>query len=428
MGEPRFTSYQIRVLVCLALVNLVNYVDRQVIYPLFPLIARDFSLNYTQLGSLAGAFSLVHALGSLPLGWLADRVSRKKVVSYAVLFWSGATFLSGIAGSFRSLVTARALVGVGEAAYTPAGTAIITASFPRPLRARVQGIFDTGMFIGGAAGIALGGIIAAHWGWRSAFFVVGIPGLLLALSLFRLPEVQSVKREKAVPVRELLRIPAYGMVLISGWFITFASHSYIIWGPTFVQQYKGFSVEETGIILGGLLVAAGVLGVTAGAALADRLAGKFVWGRPLTVSIGFLISCPLLVCAFQAPNRSVLLISFFAGVFFMAWYHGPVTATIHDLTPARAHSTATAIYYFWVNLCAALPAAWLIGKIADVYNLQTGMYVAVTSQAIGGICFLGVIYLIRRYGLHPAERSDISELSPAPGFPIQPAPSADESG
>lgn len=410
MGEPRFTTYQIRILVCLALVNLVNYVDRQVIYPLFPLVARDFSLTYTELGSLAGAFSLVHALGSLPLGWLADRVSRKKVVSYSVFFWSGATFLSGIAGSFRSLVAARALVGVGEAAYTPAGTAMITASFPRSLRARVQGIFDTGMFLGGAGGIALGGIIAAHWGWRSAFFVVGIPGLLLALCLFRLPEVKAVKQERAVPVRDLFRIPAYLMVLISGWFITFASNSYIIWGPTFVQQYKGFNVEETGIILGSLLVASGVLGVAAGAALADRLAGKFVWGRPLTVAMGFLVSCPLLVCAFRAPNRPFLLISFFAGVFFMAWYHGPVTATIHDLTPSRAHSTAMAIYYFWVNLFATLPAAWLTGKVADVYDLQTGMYVAVSSQALGGVCFLGVVYLIHRHGLSaPAESSGPDE-------------------
>ena len=426
MAEPRFTSYQIRVLACLALVNLVNYVDRQVIYPLFPLIARDFNLTYTQLGSLAGAFSLVHALGSLPLGWLSDRVSRKKVVSYSVLFWSGATFLSGIAGSFRALVAARALVGLGEAAYTPAGTAIITASFPRRLRARVQGVFDTGMFLGGAGGIALGGIIAARWGWRSAFFVVGVPGLLLALSLFRLPDVAPVKRAQAVPVLDLLRIPAYGMVLISGWFVTFASHSYIIWGPTFIQRSKGFSVEETGIYLGSLVIAAGVLGVTTGAALADRLAKTYVWGRPLTVSIGMLISCPLLVCSFRAPNRTVFLVSFFAGVFFMTWYHGPVTATIHDLTPSAAHSTAMAIYYFWVNLCATLPAAWVIGIIADAYSLQTGLYVAVCSQAIGGVCFLGVSHLIHRYGLHPTAHHSESETSPAPEFPLQPAPSADE--
>ena len=110
----------------------------------------------------------------------------------------------------------------------------------------------------------------------------------------------------------------------------------------------------------------------------------------------------------------------------MTWYHGPVTATIHDLTPAAGHSTATAIYYFWVNLCAALPAAWLIGIIADAFSLQTGMYVAVSAQAVGGICFLGVSHLIHRYGFHPATHHSESEMSPPPEFPLHPAPSADE--
>ncbi len=428
MAEPRFTSYQKRVLVCLALVNFVNYVDRQVLYPLFPLIARDFNLNHTQLAWLAASFGLVHALGSLPLGWLADRVSRKKVVSYAVFFWSAATFLTGLAGSFRSLVAARALVGVGEAAYTPAATAIITASFTRKIRARVQGVFDTGMFLGGAAGIALGGIIAEHWGWRAAFFVVGVPGLLLALSILRLPDVAPSSHERLVPIRELLRIPAFLMVLVSGWFATFAAHAYIIWGPMFVQQYKGFSVQEAGIVLGGILVAAGVLGVTAGAWLADHLSSRYPWGRVLTVSVGFMISSPLLVWAIRTPSRAILLMAFFTGVFFMTWYHGPVTAIIHDLTPARAHSTAMAIYYFWVNLCATIPAAWVIGKIADRYDLMTGMYFAVAAQALGGISFLGVIYLIHRHGLHPAEHPADSQTVASPGFPLQPVPSTDEPG
>jgi hypothetical protein len=139
-----------------------------------------------------------------------------------------------------------------------------------------------------------------------------------------------------------------------------------------------------------------------------------------------LISCPLLVCAFRAPNRTVLLVAFFAGVFFMTWYHGPVTATIHDLTPSSAHSTAMAIYYFWVNLCATLPAAWVIGIIADAYSLRTGLYVAVCAQAIGGVCFLGVCHLIHRHGLHPAAHQTESDTSPVSESPLQPAPSADE--
>src|SRR5580704_694065 len=139
-----FTGKQWIVLSILMLVNFVNYVDRQIIFSLFPFIRRDFNLNYAELGSLATAFTVVLSLTSLPLGMLADRVSRRLVISFGVLFWSAATFFSGLAGSFQSLLVARGLVGVGEAAYTPAGTAVISANFPKEVRARVQGSFDLG--------------------------------------------------------------------------------------------------------------------------------------------------------------------------------------------------------------------------------------------------------------------------------------------
>ena len=164
-----FSGKQWRILLILMLVNFVNYVDRQIVFALFPSIRREFGLSYVQLGYLATAFTVVLSVASFPLGMLADRISRRAVISAGVLFWSGATFFSGLAGSFRALLIARGLVGIGEAAYTPAGAAVISAAFPREIRPRVQGAFDAGMFVGGATGIALGGIIAATFGWRYAF-------------------------------------------------------------------------------------------------------------------------------------------------------------------------------------------------------------------------------------------------------------------
>src|ERR1700691_869735 len=182
-----FTAKQWRVLLILMLVNFVNYVDRQIVFALFPSIRRDFGLSFVQLSYLATAFTVVLSLASFPLGMLADRISRRAVISAGILFWSGATFFTGLANSFRSLLIARGMVGVGEAAYTPAGAAVITASFSKGVRARVQGAFDIGMFIGGATGISLGGYIAAKFGWRYAFFLVGIPGFILGLAALRLP-------------------------------------------------------------------------------------------------------------------------------------------------------------------------------------------------------------------------------------------------
>ncbi len=400
MTPRQFSSYQIRVLLVLALVNFVNYVDRQIVFPLFPLLREHFTLDYRQLALLASAFSIVHALGALPLGMLADRVSRRKVIGYSLFFWSGATFASGLAATYRALLATRALVGIGEAAYTPASQAMITATFPQHVRARVQGIFDTGMFIGGAVGLGLGAVIGERYGWSRAFFIVGVPGLILGLSILGLREAPPVERREYVPVRELLRVPAYVMLLIGGWFITFAGHAYIIWGPDFVYRYKGFGLERAGLSLGAITIVSGTLGVLAGAWLSDRLAQRFPWGRISIVPLGFLISSPLIFTALRGASHSVVLAFFAAGVFFMTWYHGPVTATVHDLIPARAHATAMGLYFFFVNLLAVALAPLIVGEFAQRYGLPFGMHVALAAQFMGGLCFVVVLLLIRRDGLH----------------------------
>jgi predicted MFS family arabinose efflux permease len=239
MSLSEFSRAQWRVLLILMLVNFVNYVDRQIIFSLFPAIRREFGLSFEQLGYLATAFTVVLSIGSFPLGMLADRVSKRAVVSAAVLFWSGATFFSGLASSFRSLLAARGLVGVGEAAYNPAGAAIISASSPGEMRARVQGAFDIGMFVGGAMGVALGGVMVQSFGWRPAFFLVGIPGVVLGLSALRLPRAPGVSSGECMPMRALLRVPAFLALLVSGWFCSFAGYAYVAWGPEFGTKQTG---------------------------------------------------------------------------------------------------------------------------------------------------------------------------------------------
>jgi predicted MFS family arabinose efflux permease len=395
-GLGGFTPDQKRVLLVLTLINFVNWIDRQIVYPLFPLIKDEFRVTYAQLGWLVAAFSIVHAMGSLGLGRLADLTSRKKVISYGIAFWSAATFMSGVAGSFRSLLACRASVGVGEAAYAPAGNAMISAAFPKAVRARVQGIFDLGMFTGGALGLALGAILAQSVGWRPAFFIVGIPGVLLALSVRGLPEQRLESGAEKVPMRELARVPAYLLVLVSGWFIAFAGYTYVIWGAEFVYRYKGFSLRQAGTLLGSIMVVAGILGVMTGACVADRLAKRFAWGRALTPAIGFLVSAPFILGALHTGSKLAVLCLFFAGTFFMTWYHGPVTAVIHDLTPPRAHASAIGTYYFFVNFFATTAASVLVGKVADSYGLLAGMHCAVIAQVAGGMGFFAVIHAIRR--------------------------------
>ena len=312
MTTSSFTSEQKRTLKILTLINFLNYIDRDIIFGLVPIIQARFAVSYSQAGLLNTVFSIVHSVCTLPLGWVADRFSRRKVISYGVLFWSLATFLSGLAPVFRSLLLARGLVGVGEAAYAPAATAIITGSFPRRVRARVQGVFDLGMFVGGAIGIALGPVLMGWVGWGPAFFVVGIPGFLLALSILRIEEPRVESPEKRVPIRHILRVPAFVWILMGGLFINFAVYSYVFWGTTFVHTYKGFGVREASIVLGVTVTFAGILGVLTGAtagrpARPSRSLGACPGRRP-----GFsgVHAAPFLVipCGKQNPLRDPFLL------------------------------------------------------------------------------------------------------------------------
>lgn len=391
-----FTPQQKRILVILTLLNFLNYVDRQIAYALVPLIRVEFVLSHFQVALLGTAFSVVHSLAALPLGMLADRVSRKKVILYGVFFWSLATFLSGLASSFRSLLQIRALVGLGEAAYAPAATAIITGTFARRLRARVQGLFETGMFIGGSVGLGLGGVLAQWWGWRAAFFVVALPGLLAAFWTLRLPEPPARDPTPPLSLGSLLRNPAYWMMVAGGWFIAFAAYSYIFWGTEFVHRYKDFSLAEAGVLLGGSLTVAGVLGILAGGALADRLTRRFPWGHVSVVAAGVLLGTPLLFWAIRTPSKILFVALFFAGCFFMSWYHGPLTAAFHDLTPPSTHASALGFYYFFVNLFAVTVAPPILGAIADRYDLLTALHLPLAAQLMAAACFLGVACLMRR--------------------------------
>jgi predicted MFS family arabinose efflux permease len=402
MHVPDFTGKQWRVLIILMLVNFVNYVDRQVIFSLFPVIRHDFALRYEQLGYLATVFTVVLSLSTFPLGMLADRFSRRSVISSGVLFWSGATFFSGLSGSFRTLLAARALVGVGEAAYTPAGAALLSASFSKDVRARIQGSCDIGMFLGGATGIALGGMMAQSFGWRTAFFFVGIPGLLLGLTAMRLPEAPRDRSEKQLHLKDLMRVPAYLAVLAAGWFACFAGYSYVAWGPDLIQEQKGFTAREAGLALGLTVVLGGALGIAVGAYLSDRIAYWRPWGRALIIPIGFVLGAPAIFMALHTSGKIPFLLFFGLGAFFMSWYHGPLTATIHDLIPPGGHATALGFYYLFVNLFAMALAPLVIGRAADRYGLINALHIPIASQLVAGACFGIVVLLIRRHGLqHP---------------------------
>lgn len=391
-----------RTLAILALINFVNFADRTVILPLFPLLRAQFSASDAQLGSLQLWLQVVLAVATIPFGLLADRLSRNRIIAAGVIFWSLATFLSGIAQTFALLLFARALVGLGEAAYGPAAQSMISGAVAPGSRARAQAVFAAGMLIGGTAGQALGGLIGQSFGWRPAFFFVGLPGLILGLTALRLDEPPRGPRSEVVPVFRLLRVPAFLALIAGGVLITFAAISFITWGPDFVVRYKGFSLREAGLSLGTIGFTSLVFGVLAGGYVADSLQKRWVNGRVIAIACAFLLAVPFILWALAVQDKRLVLAAFFLASFFMSWYHGPVTAIIHDLVPRRAHATSIGVYMFVTQLVGAF-GPQLVGSISDARDLRAGLELAVAVMVLGALVLFLVAYLINRHGLrHPA--------------------------
>src|SRR5271157_4288551 len=394
-----FTLAQARLLAVLALINFVNFADRQVLNPLVPLLRQHFGVTDTQLGSLQWVLLVILALASIPSGYLADRFNEPKIIATGVLFWSAAAIASGLAPTFAFLFVARGLVGIGEAAYAPAAQSLISDSFSRDNRALAQSIFASGMILGGVSGLALGGVMGERHGWQHAFFIVGLLGVLPGLTALKLKEPPRRPRSEVVPVMQLLRVPAFVAMIAAGICITFASVSFVTWGIDYAKNYKDFSTKEASLSLAIIALFTSVLGAISAGYLADRLQKKLIYGRVLVIALAFLAAAPFLLVAIQADEKWMVLAGFFVSMFFMSWYHGPTTAVLHDLTPQRAHATAIGVYMTATQLLGAL-GPLLIGRISDISDLQIGLQAATGVLVFGALLLLLVIHFVRRDGLH----------------------------
>src|SRR5215468_10359705 len=392
------TKFQFRLLAVLALINFVNFAARLVFPALVPMLRDLLGVSDSQLGSLQTRLLIVLALASIPSGFLADRISRKAIIAAGILFWSAATFAGGFATTFVGLLFARSFVGLGEAAYAPAAQSMISGAFPQERRAFAQAVFAAGMLLGGASGLALGGIIGPRFGWQAALFVVAVLGIFPGLALVRLEDPPRGPRSEVVPILRLLSVPAFVAMMAAGICITFSSVSLISWGVDFAVNYKDFSLREASVSLALVTLFALLLGVLAGGYVADRLQKSFTCGRIIAIAGAFLLAAPFLLLAIQSEEKPTILVGFFIASFFMSWYHGPVTAVLHDMVPRRAHATSVGVYMFATQLLGGL-GPHVVGKISDQHDLQVGLQIAVAVMVLGALLMFLVIRFIRRDGI-----------------------------
>ena len=397
------TSYQYRLLAVLALINFVNFADRQAIPPLVPLIRDEFGLTSTQISYLQVALQAVLALSSIPFGFFADRFNRSRIIAGGVIFWSFATIFTSHVHTFAMLLLARAFVGIGEAAYGSVGIAVVLSIFPARLRSTLTAAFMAGGAFGSVLGMALGGTVAAHLGWRAAFGAMAALGIvLLILYRFAVTEKQLARLQPASVSRQA---QGHGVrmsfrTLMKGLFSTksvvcayVGSGIHLLvpaavwaWMPSFLNRYYGMSTGKAAMSAA-VFVLATAFGMVVCGVLTDRLS-KHERERKWSTAVAFCLICfVLLTIGFRMPAGPAQLVVIGAGMFFSAGATGPSGAMVANLTPPSIHASAFATLTLANNLLGLAPAAVLTGIVADRIGLLGALQLVPFAPLVAAIAF-----------------------------------------
>lgn len=365
-------------LLLLLLINFLNFLDRSLPAVVLEPIRKEFGLDDTALGALNTAFTLVYAAVGIPIGRLADRFRRTRILAIGVLLWSLLTAGTGIAWSFAALVAIRIGVGIGEASCAPASNAMIGDLYPSERRARALGLFMLGLPLGNIAAFAAGGAIAQAYGWRAPFFVAAVPGLLLAALIYfaREPErgAQESRPVSAMvpverPFRRILSIPTVWWIIVSGAAINFAAYAMATFLPAFLARFHGLSIAQAGFVTAIVLGVAGVAGLTGGGVLADRMHLKHSRGRLLVGAVALLVSAPLLYSAFVQPAGEVAMLTALMALGWMLYfvYYVTVYSSLQDVIEPQLRATAMAVYFFFMYVLGGALGSVVAGALSDHY-------------------------------------------------------------
>ena len=402
------------VLVFLFGVNLLNYIDRQILFAVFPPIQVELSLTDTQLGLLASAFMWVYLSTAPIFGLLADRRSRPRLMGLGVGIWSVATMLSGVARSHAGLLFGRATVGIGEASYGSVAPALLSDAFAPAERGRALAFFSMAIPVGSALGYLLGGFLERAFGWRAAFFVVGVPGLLLAWSVSRLADPPRGRLDamnshglaaSAPGARDylaLLRTPSYLLNCLAMTAMTFAVGGLAAWVPTYLVRIRGMDLAQANLIFGLLTLIAGVGGTLAGGWLGDRLLARFPTAYFLVSGVGLLLSVPCAAAVILLQERLWVLGAIFLAEIFIFLNTGPLNAIIANVSRAGVRATAYAANIFVIHALGDAISPTIMGLLSDRMGLAAAFWIAPATLALAALfCFWGMRYFpedIRRLG------------------------------
>ena len=411
----------------LTFINLLNYLDRYVVSGIVPdLKAAPLSLSDSQIGLLTTAFMLVYMIAAPIFGTLGDRGSRTRPIAFGVFLWSIATIVSGFASNYAHLLGARAIVGIGEAAYVSIAPALLADSFSRAQRGRVLSVFNMAIPVGAALGYIVGGLMSHHFSWRAAFFVAGAPGLLLAVLVLRVkdpprgsqdeseegdaaqiedrkgngvsrPEVArngtmpsnaSQHRGAITVYTDLLKRAPYLLVVLGYAAYTFALGGLAVWMPNFLERVHNVPAVQATTSFGAIVVVTGFLGTFAGGWLGDYWQKSsrqaYLWMSGWIT----LIAAPLTFVALTAASSSVYYPAIIVAELLLFMSTGPINSAIANLVSPTERASAFALSMFVIHLLGDVPSPTLIGWLSDVSSLGKAVLIVPAAIVISGIVWL----------------------------------------
>jgi MFS family permease len=377
-------SYSNYVFILLFLLYMFDYIDRTVVTSMFTSIERDYGITHMQSGLLMSAVYWAIVILTFPVSILVDRWSRTKTIGVMAIMWSIATALCALTGNYVQLLMARLLIGVGEAGYAPGGSAMISGLYPIDKRARMMGIWNASIPLGSAIGVLLGGIIAVKLGWKNAFGLVAVPGMIIAILFLFVKDYKTVdlsffdknsnkiKMERKDIIKEFISKPSVIYTYFGIAAVVFVTTSMLTWLPTYFEKIRNIPQETAGKMASSVMVLA-LIGAPMGGFLTDIWRKSRSNARLLFPAISTLMSAIVLFIAltiFKGTFQYILFLIF--GILIMTFISGAASVTQDVIHPGlRASSYAIAVVV--QNLFGASTAPIVMGKIYDLTNINTAL-------------------------------------------------------
>jgi MFS family permease len=394
-------------LAILSFINLFNYLDRYLVSALVePLRHSELALSDAELGSLMSGFLAVYTLAAPLFGALGDRRSRPRLIAFGVGIWSLATVLSGFAGSYIGLLAARASVGIGEAAYGTIAPSLLSDYYPADRRGRVMAIFFCAIPVGSALGYVVGGLMNAHFGWRTAFFVAGIPGVALAILCLWLRDPPRGSQDKGFAVKRpsetesrrgsmgsdtkatyllLLRNRPYLFTVLGYAAYTFAMGGLAYWMPAFLERVRGIPQAQATVSFGAIVVITGFVGTFSGGWLGDYCARFSKQAYLIVSAIATVVAAPFVWFALTTASQTIYLMCMVIAQLLMFLSTGPINATIVNLVLPNQRASAVALEVFAIHLLGDAISPYLIGAVSDTASLAEAVKIVPVAVVVSGV-------------------------------------------